>query len=145
MSTDIYIPRITYTRESTTGLVVVDGEPWGAFTLEDRVRLSKLSGVTAIPAGTYKLDHRASPKFKREMIWLRNVPGFQYVYVHSGNKPEDTEGCIMVARTRPVLDKILGDSFSLERKLFKHLEVQGWRDCWLTISNGPGYSKAVIA
>ncbi|KKK90217.1 hypothetical protein LCGC14_2725280, partial [marine sediment metagenome] len=30
------------------------------------------------------------------MIWLQNVPGFKYIYIHCGNDDDDTDGCILV-------------------------------------------------
>jgi len=29
-------------------------------------------------------------------IWLQNVPGFKYIYIHCGNDDDDTDGCILV-------------------------------------------------
>lgn len=74
------------------------------YTLEDTVREQpgvpvekwKIPSKTAIPHGIYKVDFNFSKRFKREMIQLLDVPGFAGIRVHSGNTPEDTEGCILV-------------------------------------------------
>lgn len=74
------------------------------FTLEDVVREIKgqpverwkIKGETAIPYGVYKLKFENSPKFGPDTITLKNVPGFDYIRIHSGNTPNDTEGCIIV-------------------------------------------------
>jgi len=30
------------------------------------------------------------------MLWLQNVPNFEYVYLHIGNVVENSEGCVLV-------------------------------------------------
>jgi len=79
-------------------------------TLEDSKRQHKVWGETCIPAGTYKLELRAEggmtqryakryPDMHKGMIWLRHVPEFEWVYIHVGNYPSDTLGCILVGTT----------------------------------------------
>ena len=33
------------------------------------------------------------------MLWLKDVPEFEYVYMHIGNSHENTEGCLLVNYT----------------------------------------------
>lgn len=56
----------------------------------------KVEGKTAIPEGRYKLKLQYSPKFKRLMPYLMEVPGFSGIMIHPGNYPHETEGCILV-------------------------------------------------
>jgi Family of unknown function (DUF5675) len=75
----------------------------GAFecvTLEDVVRDEKIKGGAAIPAGAYEIAVTLSNKFQKLLPLLMNVPNFEGVRIHSGNKPEDTEGCILVGQTK---------------------------------------------
>lgn len=76
-------------------------------TLEDKVRDINKNGVfdngeykvysqTAIPYGEYEVVVNYSPKFKRELPRLLNVPHFEGILIHRGNKPEDSAGCILV-------------------------------------------------
>jgi hypothetical protein len=143
MKTEVNIHRIAYTEKSTTGLYIVDGEQWPCVSLEDRIRPPgvKVYGQTCIPAGKYMLAKRESPKFKREVIWVKYVPGFDYVYIHSLNKASETDGCLGIAAKRINWDWILGDAFSWERKLFNYIESRGWSDAWLTVTNGPGHER----
>lgn len=77
------------------------------YTLEDTVREVigepvsswKQYGVTAIPTGTYKVILSLSNRFKKILPEVLNVEGYTGVRIHAGNKPEDTEGCILVGES----------------------------------------------
>lgn len=90
------VKRQTLTSKSTIGRLLVDGHEF-CWTLEDVVRAGpKVYGQTAIPAGTYKVLLTVSPRFNRVLPLLVDVPGFEGVRIHPGNKPEDTDGCLLV-------------------------------------------------
>lgn len=55
----------------------------------------KIPKKTAIPTGTYRLQISYSPKFKRDLIEILDVPGFSGVRFHAGNKVTDTEACVL--------------------------------------------------
>ena len=107
----ITVIRDTYTSNSTQGKLYIN-EQYVCETLEDVCRdfnldgdlndpgEKKVYGFTAIPAGVYKLKIYQSPKFKRKLFWLQNVPGFEYVLIHNGNFIKDTLGCILVGSKR---------------------------------------------
>lgn len=67
-------------------------------TLEDRVRTEgeKVYGKTAIPEGTYEVKLTYSPRFKKILPEILNVPNFSGIRIHSLNKAEESEGCIGV-------------------------------------------------
>lgn len=56
----------------------------------------KVYAETAIPAGTYKVTIEYSPRFKRQLPCLHDVPHFIGILIHSGNTAEDSVGCIIV-------------------------------------------------
>ena len=56
----------------------------------------KVKGKTAIPCGEYDVEYRYSHKFKRKMPFVKNVPHFEGVMLHTGNRPSDSQGCILV-------------------------------------------------
>lgn len=65
------------------------------------VRPEKIKNETAIPAGKYEIIITRSVHFKNKLLpLLLNVPNYEGVRIHSGNRPEDTEGCILVGRTK---------------------------------------------
>jgi len=98
-------------QESTLGLLFDSaGADWRflAFTLEDQAQARKVYAETRIPAGTYRLALRTEggfheryakkfPGLHRGMIWVQDVPGFQWVLWHIGNDDDDTAGCLLVA------------------------------------------------
>ena len=80
------------------------------FTLEDEGRTRKVKGETRVPAGTYELKLRTvggfHEKYKAQfgamhqgMLWLQNVPNFEFVLIHMGNTDADTAGCLLVGNT----------------------------------------------
>lgn len=73
-------------KDYTIGKLFINGE-YFCDTLEDTVRPEgeKILGKTAIPYGTYDIILTMSPKFKRILPLLLNVPNFEGVRIHSGN------------------------------------------------------------
>lgn len=103
-----------YGADYTIGSLYIDGR-YFCDTLEDTVRKlpvscpdtpkgrpcackEKVYARTAIPAGTYTVTMQHSPRFKRVLPLLHDVPHFLGILVHSGNDPEDTAGCILVGK-----------------------------------------------
>lgn len=82
----------------TIGKLYIDGKYY-CDTLEDTVRdlpkEKKIYGKTAIPAGTYKVRVTYSPRFKRPLPLLLDVPYFEGIRFHRGNSETDTSGCIL--------------------------------------------------
>lgn len=62
----------------------------------DEIKKKKVYSHTAIPTGTYKVVVNNSPKFKRNLPRLLNVPGFDGILIHRGNTHHDTAGCLLV-------------------------------------------------
>lgn len=68
----------------------------------DQINKKKVKSETAIPAGTYKVVVNNSPKFKRNLPRLINVPGFDGILIHRGNTHFDSAGCILVGENKLV-------------------------------------------
>lgn len=105
------------TDKSTISKMYVDGV-FECYTLEDKVREIpgkpvaewKVQDETAIPSGTYKIILNMSPRLKKIMPRLLDVPGFDGILIHSGNKSADTKGCILVGQVIDNGDFIHGGS-----------------------------------
>lgn len=93
----LLLKRIARNPKYTIGRLYVNGV-YFADTLEDADREVKIKGETCIPEGTYRIDWTLSARFGKPMPLLLDVPNFRGVRIHSGNTPEDTEGCILVGK-----------------------------------------------
>ena len=70
------------------------------YTLEDKERLVKIKGETAIPTGKYTVIVTMSPRFKKELPLIINVPNFNGVRFHGGNNENDSERCPLLGMVR---------------------------------------------
>jgi hypothetical protein len=117
---NIRVERKTFTDRSTIGEMSVDGQ-FECFTLEDKARPVKIHGQTAIPAGTYEVQITFSNKFKKNLPELLNVPNFEGIRIHSGNTDADTEGCILVGKTKG--DNVIQNSRDAFNALFPKIQA----------------------
>lgn len=104
------LKRIFLGETYTIGKLYIDGV-YRCDTLEDKVidtdksgrfegNEKKVYGETAIPYGTYEVIITLSPRFRRWLPELKNVPHFESIRIHSGNTVEDTHGCILVGQNK---------------------------------------------
>ena len=102
--------RFSSQKDSTNGILfeVVEGKRnFLCYTLEDEHREEKVFGETRVPSGTYEITLRTVGGFHsrytkkygemhKGMLWVRNVPGFEYILIHTGNTDEHTAGCLLL-------------------------------------------------
>ena len=69
----------------------------------EEIKKIKIKGNTCIPYGTYNVTITYSPRFKKNLPLINNVKGFDGIRIHSGNTPQDTEGCLLLG-----LNKVKG-------------------------------------
>lgn len=108
----------------TIGDLYIDGV-WFSNTLEDKVRElnkpeDKVYGQTAIPEGTYEVKLTYSPRFKRVLPEVLDVPLFLGIRIHAGNTADDSDGCILIGDNK-AKGKVLNSRKTLE-KLMKILK-----------------------
>ena len=123
--------RFNSSDDFTTGLLfdVTDNvRSFLCYTLEDEARTEKKWGETRIPAGTYKLTLRSEggfhtryltkfgADFHKGMIYVNEVPNFEYILWHIGNDDDDTAGCLLVGKTSQ--DNFIGSSTAAYKEIY---------------------------
>ena len=124
--------RFQFGKDATNSLLFIDGE-FECYGLEDEYRDVKVMHETCIPEGEYEIKFRTVGgfhtryaarygSFHKGMLELQDVPGFQYILIHSGNTDEHTSGCYIVGETQQDLDKgkdgFVGNSGVAYKKLY---------------------------
>ena len=134
----LQLVRESFTPKSTEGKLFVNGT-FECYTLEDKDRFleegnEKVYGETAIPRGKYTITLTHSNRFGRLLPLLHSVEGFTGVRIHSGNSPEDTEGCILVGtQNNSETDDWIGSSKVAMRALMTKLMDAQQREEIITI------------
>lgn len=137
MRTDLKLERRWFSETATVGELYVDGQ-FFCYTLEDRLREpgAKVPGETCIPIGCYEIVLSYSGRFQKLLPLLVNVPNFQGIRIHAGNRPENTEGCILVGKG---MDRdIITDSRAAFSVLFDRLKSCVEKgEVFITVFNAP--------
>jgi hypothetical protein len=125
---ELKVIRKEFTDSSTIGEMWIDNT-FFCYTLEDVKREVKIYGETCIPYGRYKVIVNMSNRFKVMMPLLLDVPQFEGIRIHKGNKAIDTHGCILVG-----LDKTK-DAISLSKIAYEKLmkKLEGQNNIYITI------------
>jgi hypothetical protein len=110
---------------------MINGE-FKVHTLEDEFRTNKVYGETRIPSGSYKIEFRTvggfhqrylekfGASFHKGMLWIKDVPEFEHVLIHIGNKEDDTAGCILTGMTNSADDAgFIGGSKVAYKKIYE--------------------------
>ena len=107
---ELEVLRFSSQSDSTSGLLfdITNGKrEFLCYTLEDEHRDEKVMGETRVPAGTYAITLRKTGGFNsryskkygdmhKGMLWVRDVPNFEYILIHTGNTDEHTAGCLLL-------------------------------------------------
>ncbi len=93
------LQRVLTSAKGSEGILQVD-TVLRFYTLEPPEGLKDSRGITAIPAGVYKVQLNWSPKFKRNMPEVMAVPDREGIRIHWGNYEVCTDGCILVGNAR---------------------------------------------
>lgn len=127
--------RISSQKDSTSGILfdTTDGREFLAYTLEDEYRETKVKGETRVPAGSYKIKLRKEGgfhnrytakygSFHKGMLHITDVPGFEFILIHTGNTDENTEGCLLVGNTQTenitTKDGFIGSSVDAYKRIY---------------------------
>lgn len=107
---ELQVLRFSSQEDSTNGLLfdITGGKRrFLCYTLEDEYREDKVAGETRVPSGTYRITLRTTGGFHgrylkkygdmhKGMLWVRDVPNFEYILIHTGNTDEHTAGCLLL-------------------------------------------------
>jgi len=146
-SMELDIWRYSSDDESTIGLLLqrTGTRELLCWTCEDPHQAVKVWGQTRIPAGRYRVTfrhdghmaQRYAERFPghRGMLWLRDVPGFEYVYFHIGNDEDDTAGCILWGEDRSESRRSIQQSEAAYRRVYPLLAdaLEAGDEVWVTI------------
>lgn len=141
MSLNLILQRYSDNGDSTQGLLhAIEGNSlrFLNYTLEDEFREVKIKGETCIPNGLYEVTQRKvlSPMtkhYRTRFAWfdwhleLQGVEGFEHIYIHVGNKDENTDGCILVqdnANNNTVTKGFNGSSVPAFERLYNLIRAE---------------------
>jgi hypothetical protein len=115
------------------------------FVLEDEARTVKVRGETRIPAGRYRILLRKEGGFHERyskrfgtmhvgMLWLQDVPGFQFILIHLGNTDEDTDGCLLLGQQMNAAGSVTGSERAYRSAYPKiAAAIQRGEEVWITV------------
>lgn len=138
----LLLKRTEKNKDFTRGELYIDGK-FFCYTCEDTdrgltqamsldiIKKIKVKGTTCIPYGTYKVTmdvvspkysnpkYKWAAKYKAKLPRLIDVPCYEGVLIHVGNTAKDTEGCVLVGKTK--IKKGVGQSTACFHELMEIL------------------------
>lgn len=126
---DIKVYRYNSDDDHSNSVILVNGR-YQCDGLEDEYRATKEMHETRIPAGCYKIEFRTTGGFHaryldrygatwhKGMLWIKEVPGFEFILIHSGNHDDHTSGCLLVGRANANDANFVGSSRDTYEKFY---------------------------
>jgi hypothetical protein len=108
---ELLVNRTTRTANSTIGEFFINGN-FFSYCLEptdrgltssmsiEEIQEIKIPDKTCIPTGRYQVTKYYSNKNQRDVPLINKVPDYQYVEIHHGNFPGDTDGCLLLGEEK---------------------------------------------
>ena len=141
---ELEVIRYNSKEDYTDGLLFIDNK-FECFTLEDEERTVKVYGETSIPDGTYKIELRTvggfntrylkkfGNEFHKGMLWVKDVPNFEYILIHIGNTDDDTAGCLLVGSTADKDKGFIGASTGAYKSLYPKVlnALENGEEVWI--------------
>ena len=89
--------QITLTRQKTSGQAVIGTMTFPLLNKEEPITVPSLENdAYLISEGTYKVERTWSPKFKKFLPELIDVPDRSGIRIHRGTMPDHSKGCILL-------------------------------------------------
>ena len=122
--------------DSTSGLLFEKndlGLKFLCYTLEDERRALKVRGETRVPAGKFNITLRTVggmtqkyakrfPGIHKGMLWVRDVPNFEYILIHCGNTDDHSAGCLLLGDSQEnniiIKDGFIGKSRNAYKRVY---------------------------
>lgn len=138
----------------TLGDLYIDGEHF-CVTLEDGFNdlYNKIPGKTRIPSGRFKIEKRKvlsglTVKYRNHRdkrvrdsfdfhLEICDVPFFENVYIHIGNYPTHTDGCVLVGRSKVNEKAMITHSTDVYVAFYDKVSkaLESGEEVWIEISN----------
>lgn len=126
---ELEVLRYNSEKKYTDSLIFINCD-FECYGLEDEYRTKKVYGKTRIPAGKYKIKLRNEGGFHQRylkkfgtfhkgMLWVQDVPGFEYILIHVGNSEKDTSGCLLTGTTADKNKGFIGGSVEAYKDLYR--------------------------
>ena len=133
----LQVLRFSSQADSTSGIMMEEtdiGLRFLCYTLEDERRVMKVQGETRVPAGTYNITLRTEGGFNKKyskrfpgihkgMLWVRDVPNFEYILIHCGNTDDHSAGCLLVGDSQEnniiIKDGFIGKSTNAYKRIYR--------------------------
>ena len=128
--------RFSSQEDSTSGLLFLEskkGLEFLCYTLEDERRALKVRGETRVPAGKFNITLRTVggmtqkyakrfPGIHKGMLWVRDVPNFEYILIHCGNTDDQSAGCLLLGDSQEnniiIKDGFIGKSRNAYKRVY---------------------------
>lgn len=121
----------------TKGSMLAEGTRM-AYSVEDEDRHlelggEKVYGKTAIPRGRYRIVVDFSHRFQKNLPHILDVPGYEGVRVHGGNRAEQSLGCILIGLFQTA-DGVSNCPPAVQRMIdLIEADAEIGKDSWITI------------
>ena len=116
----LQVLRFSSQTDSTSGLLFEInelGKHFLCYTLEDEARRTE--------GGFHERYSRKYPNIHIGMLHIVNVPGFEYILIHTGNTDEHTAGCLLVGDSQEnnviIRDGFVGKSNNAYKRIYPRI------------------------
>jgi hypothetical protein len=135
-------------REDWTLGMLMEDRTFLCYTLEDEHREEKVMHETRVPAGRYRITLRTEggtharyikkyPDMHKGMLWVRDVPNFKWILIHTGNTDEHTSGCLLTGLTSDSSKGFIGRSVDAYKAIYPRIAaaLENGEDVFITYEN----------
>ena len=144
---ELRVIRYCSRKDWTLGMLMED-RTFLCYTLEDEHREEKVMHETRVPAGRYRVTLRTIggfhqrysskyPDMHKGMLWVRDVPGFEYILIHTGNTDEHTSGCLLTGLTSDSNKGFIGNSVDAYKSIYPRIAeaLENGEEVFITYEN----------